>query len=309
MGNIRYVKREAIDSKLWDEAVTASAKGLPYGYSWYLDIVSAGKWQGLVEGAYERVMPLVWNAKLLGIRQLYQPVLSQQLGVFGAPVPEAKYQEFLAAIPSSYRYIHIHLNAELEPLLARDGALKTRTNLILDLDRPYGQIQEGYSRSLRKRINKARPLHQFRRTDDLAGLIRFYHDYLEKQVQLGNHNYALIGQLLAELLRRGLGAIYEVCDLEGQRRCIGFFIITDRRVINVFGASDPPGKVGHAMHLLLDKVIQLYAGKPLIFDFEGSEIKGVGDFFRSFGGVEENYSRFIRDRLPLPLRWLRSLKH
>ena len=82
-GDIRYVKYADIDKSLWDKAIEKASNGLPYAYSWYLDVM-AGRWDALIAGDYLYIMPLPYNKKLLGVRQVYQPHFTQQLGVFGA---------------------------------------------------------------------------------------------------------------------------------------------------------------------------------------------------------------------------------
>lgn len=293
-----------IDLEQWDRAIAASAKNLPYAYCWYLDIVSKGRWDGLVEGPYERVMPLVWNAKLLFWKQVYQPVLTQQLGIFGALVEEKDYLAFLKAIPDAFRYTRMNLNRELGTLDQLNGHIHSRTNLILDLNRPYESIRASYSKSLRKRLKKAGRIFILEETSEVQSLVNSYREQLENKVQLGQQNYQVITLLIREALRRGHGKVYKVCDEAGAVYCIGFFLATPKRIINVFGASNEKGKDRFAMHFMLDRIIRTYAGTNMIFDFEGSEIPGVAEFFRSFGSVEENYSVYELNRLPY---WLSSL--
>ncbi|MEM6725303.1 MAG: hypothetical protein AAF598_14780 [Bacteroidota bacterium] len=92
---IRYLKRDEIDQLKWDSCVHYANNGQVYGYTWYLDNV-AEDWDGLVEGDYESVFPLVWNSKIFGIKQLYQPFLSQQLGLFSVNLlSKARLQTFI----------------------------------------------------------------------------------------------------------------------------------------------------------------------------------------------------------------------
>ena len=74
---IRFLEREEIDQLKWDSCVHYAVNGNACGYTWFLDNVSEN-WSGLVEGDYESVFPLVWNKKILGIHQIYQPYFCQQ---------------------------------------------------------------------------------------------------------------------------------------------------------------------------------------------------------------------------------------
>ena len=78
---IRYLRHEEIDKEKWDRCIDNAPNGLIYAYSYYLDAMST-HWDGIVSGDYQSVFPLTWNKKY-GIKYLYQPFLTAQLGIFG----------------------------------------------------------------------------------------------------------------------------------------------------------------------------------------------------------------------------------
>ena len=51
------------------------------------------------------------------------------------------------------------------------------------------------------------------------------------------------------------------------------------------------------MSLLMDHVIKTYAASNYILDFEGSMIKELASFFKSFGAQKEIYFHFKKYRL------------
>ena len=59
---IKYLQYKEIDKAKWDVCITNAPNGLIYGYSFYLDCM-ARRWDALVLGDYEAVMPLTWNKK------------------------------------------------------------------------------------------------------------------------------------------------------------------------------------------------------------------------------------------------------
>ena len=79
---IRYLSHDEIDKPQWDACIEGSVNSLPYAASWWLDVVSPG-WEALVSEDYRSVMPLTWHKKL-GVYYLYQPYLTQQLGILQA---------------------------------------------------------------------------------------------------------------------------------------------------------------------------------------------------------------------------------
>ena len=48
---------------------------------------------------------------------------------------------------------------------------------------------------------------------------------------------------------------------------------------------------------MIDHFIQEHAGKKLLLDFEGSDIKNLAWFYRSFGATEEKYPGIKLNRL------------
>ena len=128
---------------------------MPYAYSWYLDETTSEKWDGLVLGDYEAVMPLPYNRKLFGFKQIYQPFFSQQLGVFSKhPTTLSKLNAFIEAIPSSYLRVNIQLNTYNQITEVNGFEITNRPTYTISLDRPYEQIKKAYSKNLRRNIKK-----------------------------------------------------------------------------------------------------------------------------------------------------------
>src|SRR5689334_6379035 len=131
---IHYLSRKQIDAKKWDDCITNASNGLIYGYSYYLDQM-AGHWDALVYNDYESVMPLPCRNKY-GIRYIYQPFLTAQLGVFGNNLSPALIENFISAIPNSFRLIEVPMNASNTEGTPK-GLSIPRSNYTLQLSRDY----------------------------------------------------------------------------------------------------------------------------------------------------------------------------
>lgn len=305
--DIRHLTHAQIDRDRWDATIRQAANRLPYAYSWYLDAVCPGRWNALVERDYHWVMPLPWNDRLLGYRQLYQPPFCQQLGVFGKEVGSKHTERFLLAIPKRYRYQDIQLNTQCRPPASWPRvSVQPRTNLLLDLQPPYPDLHAHYSKSLRKRLRKAQDQLQFRQLSDAELIVPFYRQNLAGQVDLPHTHYRAIYRLIEAARSQGAVHMYGIYDEQGELCASGLFVASAGRIVNLFGSSNERGRAVHAMHFLLDRIIHTYSGQKLTFDFEGSDIPGVAAFFRSFGPEEEIYYRYQLDRLP---GWVRSLRY
>ena len=77
---ITYIHRKDIETEKWNGIIADSPAETIYPYSWYLDAV-ADNWSALVADDYRFIMPVVWKKKA-GIKYVYQPFHTQQLGVF-----------------------------------------------------------------------------------------------------------------------------------------------------------------------------------------------------------------------------------
>lgn len=303
---IQYLQRKEIDDHRWDEVITSSVNSLPYALSWYLDITAQARWSALVLGDYACVMPLPWNSKLFGLKQIYQPFFSQQLGIFGKRVEAETVLAFISSVPNKFKYVHYCLNSANSPSLLDGTEIKSRTNLVLNLQNNIEALRSNYSKSLRKRLRAAEPDHLPLTSCSTGDILNFYRENLKGQVGLNDRQYAIIDKLMSECLARETGEAYALYDQQEKLRANGFFLHWQGRVVNLFGSSDLRGKDLNSMHLLLDSVIARWAEKKYLFDFEGSEIPGVAAFFKSFGASEESYYTFRKNRLPFPVNLLKG---
>lgn len=295
---IEYLERDEIDADRWNEAVAASCNAFPYAYSWYLDAAAGGRWSALVSPDHQLVFPLPWNRKRLFFRQVYQPFFTQQLGLFG-PKAEQIHDAlpfFLEALSGRFKRVALHLN-EQNPV-GDDWPYRRerRMNFVVPLDRHHPEIFSNYGRSLRKNLRRARKAGlALKSGQEIELLIRIYQKEVGYKVpELRRSHYLGIGRIIRHAMKRGQGQLYAVEDADGQMLAAGFFLVCDRRVVNLFGASTLRGKSEYAMHFMLDELIRKFAGSSRVFDFEGSSIPSIAAFFRSFGASEAPFFRIIR---------------
>lgn len=295
---IRFLKYKEIDFGKWDDCLRRSVNGLIYARSWYLDIVSPG-WEALVQNDYECIFPLTGASKM-GIRYLRQPFFTQQLGLFSTgPLSAGNVSEFLNAIPSSYRFAEIQLNAfnQVEP---GPYEIITRKNHELELIRPYEAISAGYSQNTARNIRKALDSGvTVKRKIDPDDLIRLFREnYGRKESKLAYRDYLTITRLITHSLRNSAGIIMGASDHPDRLDAAAFFLSDADRYIFLFSASDFKTRTNGAMFLLVDTFIREHCNRPVILDFEGGSDPGIGRFYKSFGAVETSYPMVRINRLP-----------
>ncbi len=280
---LRHLPGSAIDRDAWDACVQAAA-GVPYAFSWYLDLVAEGRWDALVldhpEGGYRAVFPLPWRRKL-GIKLAYTPFFVQQLGVFARPgennapaVPPIA--DWLAAIPSGFRKVHLQAQpGDAVPAGAeapKGWKQHTRLNLLLPLNQGaegLARIQSGYGSNLKRNLNKARKagLEAVEALDPEAFAAQFRREQGPQIPELAAADYQRMARILAEGLQRE--AFYgleirshmaehpDAQDAVPARLC---FWKAPRGPLFLFGTSTENGRKTGAMALGFDHAIGQFCG-------------------------------------------------
>jgi hypothetical protein len=295
---IKRVARTDIDDKLWNGAVHFALNDFPYGYTWYLDNV-AEQWEGLIYGNYEMVMPLVFNTRY-NIRYLYQPLYTQQLGVFSEHTIKAgMVKKFLDAIPEEYSFI------EINPAESDKFKISVRKNLILHLNKTYSEIEKNYSENLKRNLKKARNANlQIHTHIKPEKLVEFYAENTGSKVKEWKPKHKhLLHRIIYNAMHYNMGQLAAVQNENGQLIAANFFLSSKKRIINLLPASNDEGRNNHAMSHLLNFIIQTHCNKEMVLDFEGSMIEGVARYYKSFGAVDQSYFHIKQNNLP----WLAKI--
>lgn len=291
---IRYIEQDAVDCDKWDACIGADPSGHFYAYHWYLDMV-APKWDALVYGDYEWVMPLVYGNKYRIIPYLYRPFGVQQLGVFGAKIiSESLVEEFLRAIPKKFLHMDIYLNSH-NPVSDRVDVTWRRT-YELSLYQSYESIYSAYGSQRIKDLKKA----------DKAGLTIMENDSPDVLVRMfqstigpAKTNFSLwhydrMRQIMYALIYRKMGQVVSVYDAQNALCASAFLVTTPKRSVFLFSAQDDFGRKHGAMTKLIDHFLLYGSMRGGTFDFEGSDLPGLEGFYKSFGSEVKTYPRIFR---------------
>lgn len=299
---LQYIKHNEIDSNKWNRCIDGAQNSRIYAYDWHLDR-TAIVWDALVLGDYDFVMPLPLRKKW-GINYLYQPIFSQQLGIFPIP-PKNIAQLFYLEVIKLFPYSSFHLNSKNPPLLNIEKIeFNERKNYLLSLAKDYKTIASSYSKNTKRNLAKA---HK----NDLQLIIgirlKDYLDFKKKNlpVQLSKSELNSLRSLIAFGQRKGFGEIYGTYSSNNELCAAVYFCRWKDRVIYMSAASNERGKELNCMNFLIDSFIQKHASKNLTLDFEGSILPGVARFYKGFGAVPESYFQLKVNRLPLLLKWLK----
>ncbi|BDS15051.1 hypothetical protein [Aureispira anguillae] len=303
---VRLLKRDEIDVPKWNGCVHYAANSKIYGYTWYLDNVT-NDWMGLVEGDYQSVFPLVWNDRMLKIKQIYQPFLCQQLGLFTVNVrSKERIAKFLEAIPSDFKYWDIALNdGNRNVLKLKEYEVLEKQNYHLDLNKPYDELYQAYSKNIKRNIKKAKN-HNLFLTSNLKPET-FVAEVKKAQIAKGiKHPEALYHtahRIIWNCLHRGKGVISAAFDTDKNLCAATFFMFDGAAIITLLNVSTAIGKEVGAMAYLLDATVQREAERLKYIDFEGSSVPGIARFYKSFGAQNVPYFQLKNNELPWWIKW------
>ena len=287
---IIYHEHKQIDIEKWDRCIANSKNSYIYAYSWYLNIV-AGEWDALIEDDYVSVFPLP-HRKKFGLKYIYQPTLTQQLGLFSIKeISSSKIHDFIMAIPNEFSLTEINLNIHNPVIEHNLYSFVDNKNIELNLSADYNTLKQSYSKNLKRNINKARKNSLSISNNIKPELIidLFKKNKGAKVKGFSKDDYNRIIQLIYLLISNNLVDISAAYSKENTLLG-GIFILKDKnRFIFIFSGLSQEGKDKGAMPLLVNNFIEKTCNSNIIFDFEGSNTASIARFFMSFGAKEVHY--------------------
>ena len=284
---IHYLKRSEVNIVKYDACIEKSSNSRIYAFSWYLDCV-ADNWDVLILDDYEAVMPLPWRQKYF-IKYIYPPAWTQQLGVFSKnSVSQELLQNFIKSIPRKFKKVTIQFNSENKLNIS---SVQQRANYILPLNDSYEVLFNKFNKGRKYSIDKAnKTLLELSNCsiDKLIEICKKEYSFLKISENDFNKLINIVNQFEANKKGFLVGVFSENND------CLGgvVFLKEAFRIYYLFSVASDEGKKQQITSLILNSIIKKYANSNYLLDFEGSMIKGVANFYKSFEAEVEIYSSF-----------------
>lgn len=300
---IVYLKNIEIDRERWDNCIKNTTGAKPYGYSWYLDIMSPG-WQALVDDDYDSVFP-VPGFKRFAINYIATPVFLQQLGAFSPDKPiTMAIGEFLEYMPDFYKFIDLCIGQKIE---AAGYKVSEKVNFELDLSKPYETIFRNFSNHCRRNIEasakKSPELVYDITPEEITDL--FIKNKGKEITGIKIRDYQRLKNLMNFCIINKKGRLIGVREA-GKKLIFGVFVveIQGNKTI-LFVANTPKSRERRIGYFLVNELIKSYSSKRTILDFAGSSIPSIASFMESFGCVRVPFYRIYRNKLFWPLRMMK----
>lgn len=289
--SVVYVPYKEIDKNKWDACISQSLNGLIYARSFYLDSMAAN-WDGLVLNDYEAIMPLTWKKKLQ-INYLYQPAFIQQGGVFSkTPVTQNMISLFVEKAFSHFKFAEMTFNygnTNIPP--GNDVQWSLRTNYILDLNKPYEALYENYDPGFTKSLRRIKKFHiEYEESADFTSIIQLYKKLYGKRLPYFSAKDFTNFENTCSKLSKENNVITRLAYSSDRKLLAAVILLKDeKRLYNIISCINPEGKKLEANYYLYDKIIAEFANTNLLFDLEGSDVKGIAGFYKKFNPVSQPY--------------------
>jgi len=300
---IVYHKNNEIDREQWDNCIRNSPGVSPYAYSWYLDIMAPG-WQALVDDDYDSVFPVPGFSRF-GIQYIATPVFLQQLGAFSPDKLAAEaISEFLDYMPDFFKLIDICVGQKID----NNGYKVTeKTNLVLDLSKPYETLFENFSNHCRRNIESS-----IKKNPEIVSditpdeIIDLFLQNKGKDIKgIKARDYQRLRNLMNFCLKNKKGRIIGVRATR-KRLIFGIFLVEIRGSKTILlVVNTPQSRERRIGYFVVNELIRNYSSTRTILDFAGSSIPSIASFMESFGCVKVPFYRIYRNKLFWPIRMLK----
>lgn len=287
---MKFVEKEHIDFRKWDETISNSKTENIFCYSWYLDATSKN-WGGLITEDYSSILPVPYSSKL-GVKQIYQPPFTRELTIFGDDFSWTEALSFLSKdfkaiqFRNGYENINSHSDARVHQLLHLKSDFKLSTNA-------------------KRLIKKAAAIYTVSQADNPTELIDLFKATAFSKIDsISEQDLITLSNLM------NAAAISNQCEIlqiseDGKTMAAGCFLKDKKRITYLKGAATDEAKKNGAMYALINHALEKYKPDFDVFDFGGSDIENVANFYKKFGATDRTYYNYTINNLP---GWFKALK-
>ena len=321
--SLEIISHDKLDVERWDAFIRQSPQGSLYALHGYISTLRSS-WQAYVvqkDGIWCAVMPFSLNKKWR-FQSLPQPLYTQYWGICFADLEAENQREqwnlkrkWTQLILDQWQDIQLvvqNFSPKFDyplPFHWAGFSIHTRYTYYLDLAKESAQLFAECDPSIRRQIRKSDKYHfRIEADNKLPGLLsllaenrRQGHDIVGK----GDPEYRTYQTMAEYLISSGQGQVFSVYHPDGTCLAAMLYAKFGRKGLYLSSALHPDHKTTGAMSALLWAVIgQAQADGAKWFDFEGSMLPGVEQFFRKFGAFPVPYLQIQKNNLPPLVKWL-----
>lgn len=282
---MKIVQRKDIDVKLWDKKIANSSLQNPFIFCWALD-ATASDWCAIVNEDYSFLLPLPLDNKM-GLKRIRQHYYSRQLDWIGSE------DELRKALNLAKEQFH-----EMDFGLSLVSTLeKTKRYQSFNY-----QDEIEYSKNAKRILKKEK--FQVIKKQSLEAFLEIYRTNAFQKFEQPIENLDRLKRLVSALFEQKLATMYAI-EEDGQMKAGAIFIDYKSTRTYLIGDCSSEFKKEGAMFYLLDHGIQNTPENTQTFDFGGSNVESVANFYKKLGGKDHFYSHVHWENHPF---WFSLLK-
>lgn len=271
---IRRLRYHEIDFKKYTQCLESSEQIKYSASKIYLDVTSKKRWDLLIYNDYEAVMPLPYIRKY-GIKIVLNPMLCQQLGVFSKKDDVMLNEAFLDFLKKNYLIRVYHFNDHNQ----FQSPIECKKNFIIYPD-SYENVYAKYSPKRKRKLRLDEDVlgdSEIRiiNFDEAKPFIKSNMTGLAKENDV--HGFIRIFKMFYDLKNLTFCAFYY------QNQIINLIAVySDYKTLALLGTFNEKKyvKISGSSALINDMIKKNI--ETAAFDFEGSEVPSIEEFFRGF---------------------------
>lgn len=296
---IKRLKYHEIDWRKYQKCLENSEQYLFFAEKQYLDLLIGENWEILIYEDYEAVMPIP-IVKKIGFNFVLMPLQTQQLGVFSEKDDAVINQKLLEFFQKKYKIYYYAFNAKNSFL----KTLNKRNNYVLPSD-DYQEIKSRYSIHRRRNVRVLADFEErikFEETTNLEDSKLFFQKHI-----VGLDKKWLIDKTFSNMKKLWDIQLLKVYSLyiDGALASQAYILDAPKEQFLINFINDKNFLKFNSTSIILDKIIQKNISQKQ-FNFHGSNIPEIAEFYRRFGATEEQYSFIAHSKKQLLLSFLKK---
>lgn len=278
-----------------------------FSQPWWLDIVTDGNWNViLIEKKNQTIASLPYYIlKKSGFKVLAMPKLTQKMGLY-IKYPEGQKYESRLAYENEIAQEIINRLPKIDSFSCNfdisysnwlgwywNGfSQTTRYTFRIDTKESEDELLKKIATGARQRIKKyLKGDNDFTIEQSLSP--QEYYDVCKTTYERQNipipYSYPVFEGLYTESLARNQGKIFVARDMSGEILAVSFLVWDTTTMYDLISAINYKANRQDIRTILLYLGIMEAKKRDIIFDCEGSMIKGVNTFYRQIGGTQTPY--------------------
>ena len=262
-----------------------------FSQPWWLDIVAAGGWREVV--VKDKKNNIIARQAVVGKGNVYMPQLTQTLGIWMADDIKNDYGKSKRVILDILKQIgevnavQICLDVQNDYILpyrwagyVMEPKFTYRIDDLSDLEVLYNNFNKTAKKNIKYARNKVSITYKL----DIDELWTMLNKTFEVQKRKNPLDKNIVYSLVKECEKRNAGKYICAKDKDGNVHSCAYFVYDEKACFYLLGASDAKFRNSGAQSLVIWEGIQFAATVSKTFDFEGSMVEGIENFFRQFNG-------------------------